>query len=127
MSTALAIHERRVGPVTVLAISGWLVAYKGDEMLKGRVADLVRGGQTDLLLDLGAVDYIDSAGVGVLVSTLLHVTRRGGRLKLLHPSERVSRVLDITGLSEVFVIFAREDEALASFASAGGPSRATGG
>lgn len=116
MSTGLAIQERRVGPVTVLTLSGWLVAYKGDEAVKDRVADLVRGGPADVVLDLSGVDYIDSGGVGVLVSTLLHVTRRGGRLKLLNPSERVSRVLDITGLNEVFAIFAREDDALASFA-----------
>lgn len=116
MSTGLAIQERRVGPVTVLTLSGWLVAYHGDEALKDRVADLVRGGRADVVLDLSSLDYIDSGGVGVLVSTLLHVTRRGGRLKLLHPSERVARVLDITGLNEVFAIFAREDEALASFA-----------
>ena len=115
MSTGLVIQERRVGPVTVVALSGWLVAHKGEEVFKERIADLVRGGQVDLVIDLLAVDYIDSGGVGVLVSTLLHVTRRGGRLKLLHPSDRVSRVLDITGLNEVFAIFLREDEALASF------------
>lgn len=115
MSTALVIDERRDGTVTVLALRGWLVAYKGDEALKDRVADLVRGGQSHILIDLSGVEYIDSGGVGVLVSTLLHVTRRGGQLKLLSPSERVARVLEITGLHEVFAIFAREGDALASF------------
>lgn len=115
MTTGLVIDERRAGNVTVLALRGWLVAYKGAHDFKERVSELVRAGQADLLVDLAEVSYIDSAGVGTLVSTLLHVTRRGGRLKLLSPSERVARVLEITGLHEIFAIFPRESDALASF------------
>jgi anti-sigma B factor antagonist len=70
----------------------------------------------DLIVDLAGVTYIDSAGVGVLVGRLLHVMRRGGRMKLLHPSARVERVLEITGLHGVFEIFEREQDALDSFA-----------
>lgn len=116
MSSGLVIDERRSGTVTVLALRGWLVAYKSDEAFKDRVADLVRAGHTSILVDLSGVEYIDSGGVGVLVSTLLHVTRRGGQFKLLNPSERVARVLEITGLHEVFAIFEHEHDALASFA-----------
>lgn len=116
MSAALGILERRVGPVTILELSGWLVAYGGEEVFKEHVATLVRAGHLDVLVTMANITYIDSGGVGVLVGTLLHVTRRGGRMKLLEPSDRVARVLEITGLHRVFEVFEREEDGVASFA-----------
>jgi anti-sigma B factor antagonist len=118
MGAAFDIQERRRGAVTVLALSGRLVAFESDEVFKDRVVTLVRAGQRDVLIDMSRVTYIDSGGVGVLVGTLLHVLRRGGRLKLLSPSDRVARVLGITGLQAVFETFDREEDAVASFAHA---------
>lgn len=118
MGAAFDIQERRHGTVTVLELNGWLVAFESDEIFRDRVVTLVRAGQRDVLVDMSRVTYIDSGGVGVLVGTLLHVLRRGGRLKLLSPSDRVARVLGITGLQTVFETFDREEDAVASFASA---------
>jgi anti-sigma B factor antagonist len=116
MTTALHIKERRVGPVVVLDLSGRLVVYDGEERFREHVATLIRAGHLNVLLDLRQVDYIDSGGVGSVVAALLHVTRRGGRLKLLSPSPRVAHVLEIAGLDHVVEIFDREEDAVASFA-----------
>jgi anti-sigma B factor antagonist len=115
MEAALGIQERQHDAVTVLELRGRLVAFESDEFFRDRVTTLVRTGRRDLLLDMSRVTYIDSGGVGALVGTLLHVLRRGGRLKLLAPSARVTRVLAITGLHAVFETFDREEEAVTSF------------
>jgi anti-sigma B factor antagonist len=115
VGAALGIQQRQRGAVTVLELTGWLVAFDSDEAFKEYVMALVRADQLDILLDMSRITYIDSAGVGVLVGTLLHVMRRGGRLKLLAPSARVKRVLGITGLHAVFETFDREEDAVASF------------
>lgn len=115
MTAALGIHERRQDAVTVLELSGWLVALEGDERFRQHIATLVRAGNTNILVDLSHVTYIDSGGVGAMVAAMLHVTRRGGRLKLLSPSSRVVRVLEITGLLAVFEVFDDEAAAVVSF------------
>jgi anti-sigma B factor antagonist len=121
MGSALDIHERQHGAVTVLELSGWLVAFDSDAFFRDRVMTCVEAGRLDVLLDMRRVTYIDSAGVGALVGTLLHVMRRGGRLKLLAPSGRVARVLVITGLHTVFETYGGEEEAVASFARPAAP------
>ncbi|SRR6266542_4910983 len=112
---ALEIAERRLGSVTVVELRGRLLADDGDTSFTTRITALVAFGQTSLLVDLGRVTYIDSGGIGALVSMFLHITRRGGRLKLLRPSDRVRRVLEMTRLIDVFEIFVDEDAALRSF------------
>ena len=121
MRTPLAISEHAVGDVTVLALSGRLVFDDGDREFRDRVTSLVKAGRTRFLVDLGDVTYIDSAGVGTLVAMLLHVVRRGGDLKLLHPSERAGRVLETAHLLTVFDVFDTEAQAIS--ASAGVPGR----
>jgi anti-sigma B factor antagonist len=114
---ALEIAERRLGSVTVVELRGRLVADDGDTSFTNRITALVAFGHASLLVDLGRVTYIDSGGIGALVSMFLHSTRRGGRLKLLRPSDRVRRVLEMTRLVGVFEIFMDEDAAVRSFAT----------
>jgi anti-sigma B factor antagonist len=114
---ALEIAERRLGSVTVVELTGRLVADDGDTSFITRITALVAFGHVSLLVDLERVTYIDSGGIGALVSRFLHVIRRGGRLKLLRPSDRVRRVLQMTRLNDVFEIFEDEDAAVRSFAS----------
>ena len=116
MAAPLKIIERRVGPVAVLEIRGHLVADDGACRCLQQVSLLVIAGWLNVLVDLRNVSYMDSGGVGALVASFVHVTRRGGRLKLLCPSPRVSRVLDISRLSDVFEVFENEEDALRSFA-----------
>ncbi len=117
MTSALALSERRIGPVTVLEVSGHLVADDGDRAFMSRVQSLVAGGCLNLLVDLRNITYIDSGGIGALVAMYLHVRGRGGRLKLLCPSSRACRVLQITHLDHVFEVFEREEDALKTFAA----------
>jgi anti-sigma B factor antagonist len=113
----LVITERVVGEVTVLKLVGRLVLFEGDAMLRHYVDDLVRQGRVKILLDLGAVTYIDSAGIGMMIAKYLSVRRKGGDLKLLNLTARGLLVMTITRLLTVFETFESEAEALRSFGS----------
>lgn len=115
MLSPLSIERRSVGDVTILELKGRLVVDEGDRFFRREVTALVEAGRRQLLLDLRQLTHIDSGGVGALVSSYLHVTRRGGQLKLLCPTERSCRVLRITHLITVFDVFNNEEEALRSF------------
>lgn len=116
MVAPLVISQRMVGDVTVLELSGHLVFDAGERTFREQVISLVKDGRTRILVELKNVTYIDSCGTGGLVAMLLHVLRRGGEMKLLCPSERAVRVLEISHLLTVFDVFQVEAEALASFA-----------
>ncbi len=115
MPAPLSISERIIGDVVMLELRGRLVFDEGDRELRERVTSLAQAGSRQMLVGLKDVSYIDSGGVGALVEMFLHVTRRGGRFKLLCPSPCAHRVLDITHLRTVFEIFGDEPTALASF------------
>jgi anti-sigma B factor antagonist len=104
-----------VGDVTVLELSGHLVFEEGVRVFQDQVTALVSAGRRWLVIDLKNVTYVDSGGVGGLVAMFLHVEKRGGKLKLLCPSERACRVLKITHLMSVFEVFKTEEQAIASF------------
>ena len=111
----MTIEERSVGPVTILALSGRLVLDDGDALLRQRVDDLVTRGQLKIIADLTALDYVDSAGIGVLIAKYLSVRRKGGDLKLLRLSLRTHHALEITHLLTVFEAFESEEDAVRSF------------
>ena len=111
----MTIQEHRAGTVTVLALHGRLVLDDGDALLRERVDDLVSRGQVRLLIDLSHLDYVDSAGIGVLIAKYLSVRRKGGDLRLLRLSSRTHHALEITHLLTVFQTFDTEEEAVRSF------------
>jgi len=74
----MVIQERRVGPVTILALKGRLVLDDGDVLLRERIDALVSQGDVRLVIDCSALDYVDSAGIGVLIGKYLSVRRKGG-------------------------------------------------
>ena len=115
MPELMRIAERRVGDIIVLRLSGRLELDAGDTVLRDYVNRLVESGCVKLLLDLTDVIRMDSAGIGMLVGKYLTAKKRGGTIKLLHLTDRTSRLLNITKLASVFEIFAEEDQALASF------------
>jgi anti-sigma B factor antagonist len=112
----MTIQERRVGPVIILALSGRLVFTDGDALLRERVDDLVSEGHVRLIIDLTDLDYVDSAGIGVLIAKYLSVRRKGGDLRLLRLSSRTHHALEITHLLTIFEAFDTEEAAVASFA-----------
>lgn len=110
----MLIAERTIGNVTVLDLKGRFV--DDDQQIFPKTMNrLVRQGKLKVLLNLDEVTYIDSAGLGMLVSRYLRVTKHEGQLKLCNLHRRSFRVLDITNLLTVFETFDSEEEALRSF------------
>jgi len=104
----LAIESREVSHVSILDVKGRIVL--GDEIhqLRDAVRELLEQGKKKIILNLAGVDYIDSSGVGELVSAFTTVRGSGGELKLLNLSQKVQDVLYVTKLYTVFDI--RDDE-----------------
>lgn len=111
------IRERAVDGVTVLHLSGKIVLGEGEVQIRDRIKDLLADGQRKILLDLADVSYIDSAGLGTLISSFATVKREQGQLKLANLTNRVQDLLAITKLITVFDTYDSEAEALASFKS----------
>ena len=114
----MKIEERTVGNVTILDLKGKLTLGDGDTLLKDKVHSLLHQGRKHFLLNLGDVPYIDSAGIGEVVSTFATVSRQGGTLKLLNLTKRIHDLLAITKLLTVFDTFDNEAEAVTSFSAA---------
>jgi anti-sigma B factor antagonist len=112
---------RRVGPVTILDISGRITLGEGNVMLREIVRDLAEKGQKAIVLNLGEVNYIDSSGVGELVKAHTTIRNQGGQLKLANLTKRIDDLLQMTRLSAVFDIQKDEARAIESF---GGQSQA---
>lgn len=109
------IKERVVNGISVLDLSGKIVLGEGDLQMKERIKALLADGQRRILLNLGDVSYIDSAGLGSLISGYATVKREGGHLKLINLTKRVQDLLAITKLITVFDTYDDEKEAIASF------------
>jgi len=108
---SVKITTRQVGDVTVVDAAGRITLGDGASTFRDTVKDLLAGGQKKLLLNLAEVSYIDSSGIGELVSGFTTVTNQGGQVKLLNLTKRVQDLLQITKLYTVFEVF--EDEATA--------------
>jgi len=108
---------RQVGAIAIVDISGRIELGEGSSVIRNTVKDLVAKGQKKILLNLGEVNYIDSAGVGELVSAFTSVRNQGGELKLLSLTKKVHDLLQITKLYTVFDIHDDEPSAMASFGS----------
>ncbi len=111
----MEIEERTSGDVTVLDLKGRLTLGEGDELLKDKINSLLLQGHRKLLMNLGEVPYIDSAGLGEIVRTYTTVNRQGGSLKLLNLTKRIEDLLSITKLLTVFETFNSEKEAVESY------------
>jgi anti-sigma B factor antagonist len=110
----MEIVGRVVGNVTILELRGKLVLDEELRRLRAEVDSVVDQGR-ELLLNLQAVPYVDSAGLGEIVRTHATVCRQGGRLKLLHVNERIQGLLAIAHLQSVVETFDSEAAALRSF------------
>ena len=113
----MQIEERIVNDVTVLDLRGKLTLGDGDELLKDKINSLIQQGRKSILLNLEAVPYIDSAGLGEIVRTYTTVSRQSGKLKLVHLTKRITDLLMITKLLTVFETFDTESEALKSYSA----------
>jgi anti-sigma B factor antagonist len=111
----MVLEQRTVGGVVVLDLSGKLALGDGDGLLKDKMHSLVFQGTKEIALNLGALNYIDSAGLGELISAHSTITRNGGHIKVFNLTKRVSDLLAITKVLTVFDVYDSEHEALDSF------------
>lgn len=112
---SVKLTTRQVGDVTVIDANGRITLGEGASVFRDTVRDLVAKGDKKLLLNLSDVSYIDSSGIGEMVSGFTTVTNHGGQLKLLGLSKRVKDLLQITKLYTVFEVFDDEASAVRSF------------
>ena len=112
----MQISERKSGNVVVVEVSGKITLGEGGyTVLKDKMRSLVQQGHKKLLLNLGDVSYVDSAGLGEIVQAYATVNKNGGTLKLLNVTKRIKDLLSITKLLTVFDTFDNEAEAVRSF------------
>jgi anti-sigma B factor antagonist len=112
---SIKASTRLVDSVTVVDLSGRITLGEGSSTLRETVRDLISKGQKNILLNLGDVTYIDSSGIGELVSSFTSVSNQGGKLKLLNLQKKVHDLLQITKLYTVFEVHTDEAAAVRSF------------
>jgi len=109
------LNTRQVGNVSVIDVAGRITLGEGSAALRETLRDMVSKNQNKILLNLADVSYIDSSGIGELVSGFTTVTNTGGQLKLLNLNKRVKDLLQITKLYTVFEVKEDEADAIRSF------------
>jgi anti-sigma B factor antagonist len=112
---SVKLNSRQVGEVSVVDVAGRITLGEGSSALRDLLREMVGKGQKKILLNLGEVSYIDSSGIGELVSGFTTVTNSGGELKLLNLNKRVKDLLQITKLYTVFDVHEDEASAIRSF------------
>ena len=113
---SVKLSTRQVGDVSVVDVAGRITLGEGSSALRDMLRDMVGKTHKKILLNLGDVSYIDSSGIGELVSGFTTVTNQGGQLKLLNLTKRVKDLLQITKLYTVFDVHDDEAAAVRSFA-----------
>ena len=111
----LNINERQAGDVTVLDMSGKITIGEGSVTLRTAIRRVLEEGKRRILLNLGGVSYIDSSGIGELVSSYTAINKEEGQLKLLNLTQKLQDLLAITKLLTVFDVYENEAEALNSY------------
>jgi anti-sigma B factor antagonist len=112
---SLKVSSREVGDVTVVDLSGRIVLGEGSDILRTALSDFVTKGRKKILLNLADISYIDSSGLGALVSGYTSLRGQQGQIKLLKLTKKVHDLLQITKLLTVFEVFDDESAALKSF------------
>src|SRR5947209_11555530 len=112
---SMVLNPRRLDDVVILDLSGRITMGEGTLVLRDRIQKLLTAGDRKFLLNLADVDYIDSSGLGELVTSFTTVRNQGGQLKLLNLTRRVHDLLQITKLLTVFDVHEDEAKAISSF------------
>ena len=111
----MTIDTRSVNGVTILDVHGKVTIGEGSREVREKIRELLDNGNKDILMNLGDVSYVDSAGIGELVSSYTTVTNQGGQFKLLNLTKKIRELLAITKLLTVFDSFDDETAAVGSF------------
>ena len=112
---SMKVSTRQIDGITIMDCSGRITLGEGSVTIRDAVRELLSKGQKKILLNLGDVSYIDSSGIGELVSAFTTVRNQGGELKLLNLTKKVHDLLQITKLYTVFDVKDDEASAVKSF------------
>jgi anti-sigma B factor antagonist len=115
MPDELDISKRKKGDVVILDLSGNLTLGPPEQSFKDAIADLTARKQTNVLVNLQGVEFMDSSGVGALVKSFTTLSKSGGKLKLLQAGKFIQHTLKLTGLIGIFELYDDEASALSSF------------
>lgn len=111
----MKIKKRQKGDVTVLDLSGKIMGGDDFDLFNNAIKELVHEGAIDIVLNLSKVKWINSTGLGLMVSAYTSLVKQGGRMKIAEVSERIDNILHVTQLELIFETFDKEDAAVASF------------
>jgi len=115
---------RQVGGVTIVDISGRIVLGEESASVRDLICDLLSKGQKQILLNLDAVDHIDSMGLGSLVGASVSVRNQGGELKLVNLPNKVADLMQLTKLYTLFDIMTSEAAGVKAFSQSRGAAKA---
>ena len=111
----MKIKKRAKGDVTVLDLSGKIMGGDDFDLFNNAIKEMVSEGAVDIVLNLSKVKWINSTGLGLMVSAYTSLVKQGGRMKIAEVSDRIDNILHVTQLELIFETFQKEDEAIASF------------
>lgn len=109
------IKQKPAGEVMVLHLSGKIMGGEDHDRFSTEIKSLVNQGYVDILLNMSKVSWINSTGLGVLVSGFHTVKKNGGTMKIAEVSDRIDNILNVTQLKLVFETYDSEDKALATY------------
>ena len=121
---ALQVQTQIAGDVFILLCDGRIVVGDEGGILRERIVKMLPG-TPKIVVNLRAVDYIDSGGLGLLVGLLVSARNRGGELKLVSPTQRIKELLRRTSLAKIFRVYGNNDEAVAAFRKTGSLSESS--
>ncbi len=110
----MEINRREIGEIAVFDINGEIDLYNAPE-IKDKIKEEMNKGKVNIIINLDKVSYIDSSGIGVLISSLSNLKKVGGALKLINVYASVRKVFELTKLTSFFDIYDNESDALAAF------------
>jgi anti-sigma B factor antagonist len=111
----LNIKQNLKGDIMILMLSGKIMGGPDHDKFQSEIKTLISDGHVDILLDMHKVNWVNSTGLGILVSAYHTLKKNGGQLKICQVSDRIDNILNVTQLKLVFETFEKCDDALASF------------
>lgn len=111
----MKIKKRQEGEIMVLELSGKIMGGDDFDLFNNSIKDLVSEGFVDIVLNLKGVKWINSTGLGLMVSAYTSLVKQGGRMKVCEVSDRIDNILHVTQLELIFETFDKEADAMASF------------
>lgn len=111
----LEIMQRKVGNIVILDLVGKITIGDGSNLLRDQVNDLLEKNEREIILNFADTTYIDSSGIGELISRHTTTKNQGGHLKLLKLPKKIRDLLTVTRLLHIFETFEDEQEAITSF------------